>query len=80
MARIPFVTDEEAPAEVKEIFDSAQQSFGLVFNTYRVLGHRPEIVQAWHGLLASILGAGDVEPQLKMLAFTAGSEVNDCHY
>lgn len=80
MARVPYVTDDEAPAEVKEVFDSARQNFGLVFNTYRVLGHRPEIVEAWHGLLTSILGTGNADPQLKMLAFTAGSEVNACHY
>lgn len=80
MARVDFVTDEQAPPDVKAVFDSARSGFGLVFNTYRVLGHRPEIVQAWHQLLGSILGTGKVEPQLKMLAFTSGSRVNDCFY
>lgn len=80
MARIPFVTDEEVPAEVEEVFDSARRSFGVVYNTYRVLGHRPEIVKAWHELLASIMGTGNVDPQLKGLAAAAGSEVNECYY
>ena len=38
-------------------------------HTYRILGHRPEILAAWHQLLVSILGTGGVDPQLKMLAF-----------
>ncbi len=80
MARISFVTDEAAPPEVKEVYETAHADFGILFNTYRVLGHRPEIVDAWHRLLASILGAGDVDPQLKTLAFTAGSEANECNY
>ena len=80
MARVPFVKDEEVPAEVEEVFDSARRSFGVVYNTYRVLGHRPEIVKAWHELLASIMGTGNVDPQLKGLAAAAGSEVNECHY
>ncbi len=80
MARVEYITDENAPPEVKAVFDAAQAGFGLVFNTYRILGHRPEILQAWHQLLVSILGSGGVEPQLKMLAFTTGSQANRCIY
>jgi hypothetical protein len=80
MARVECVTDETAPAEVRSVFDAAQSGFGLVFNTYRILGHRPEILAAWHQLLVSILGTGNVEPQLKMLAFTTGSQANACVY
>lgn len=80
MARVAYVTDEEAAPEAKAVFDAAQAGFGLVFNTYRILAYRPEILQAWHGLLVSILGGGAVDPQLKMLAFTAGSRTNDCFY
>ncbi|WP_162924660.1 hypothetical protein [Rubrobacter indicoceani] len=80
MARISFVSDDAAPPEVRETYRAAQNDFGILFNTYRVLGHRPEILDAWHRLLSSILGSGSVEPQLKMLAFTAGSEANECNY
>lgn len=80
MARVAYVTDETAAPEAKAVFDQAQSGFGLVFNTYRILGYRPEILAAWHQLLASILGPGVVEPQLKMLAFTAGARTNDCFY
>ncbi|MGH7750283.1 MAG: hypothetical protein ACREQ5_36760 [Candidatus Dormibacteria bacterium] len=79
-ARMEYVTDEAAPAEVRSVFDAAQAGFGRVFNTYRVLAHRPEILAAWHQLLVSILGMGNVEPQLKMLAFTTGSQANACVY
>ena len=80
MPRISYVTDEAAAPEAKAVFDQAQAGFGLVFNTYRMLGHRPEILEAWHHLLVSILGGGVVEPRLKMLAATAGSRTNDCFY
>lgn len=80
MAKVAYISDEAAPPEVKSVYDQAQQGFGLVFNTYRILGYRPEILQAWHQLLVSILGPGKVEPQYKMLAFTTGSQVNQCVY
>jgi len=69
MARVEYVADQAAPEEVRSVFDAAQAGFGLVFNSYRILGHRPEILAAWHQLLVSILGTGGVDPQLKMLAF-----------
>ena len=80
MARISYVTDDAAAADAKAVFDQAQAGFGLVFNTYRILGHRPEILGAWHQLLVSILGGGILDPKMKMLAFTAGSRTNDCFY
>ena len=80
MARVEYVVDETAPEAVTRVFDAAQAGFGLVFNTYRILGHRPEILAAWQQLLVSILGTGGVDPQLKMLAFTTGSQSNACVY
>ena len=80
MARVEYVADQAAPEEVLSVFDAARSGFGLVFNTYRILGHRPEILAAWHQLLVSILGTGAVDPQLKMLAFTTGSQSNACVY
>lgn len=80
MARITKIGDDAAPPEVREVYEAAQSDFGILFDTYRVLAHRPEILDAWHRLLSSILGSGDVEPKLKMLAFTAGSQANECNY
>jgi len=80
MARLEYITDDKADPEAKAVFDSAREAFNLVFNTYRILAYRPQILQAWHQLLAAILGPGKVDAQLKMLAFTTGSQVNQCLY
>ena len=80
MARVSYVTDEAAAPEVKAVYERSKNEFGILFNTYRILAHRPEILRAWHDLLGSILGPGTVEPQFKMLAFTTGSQVNGCVY
>lgn len=79
MPRIPYVTDEAASPQVNAVFDASQKDFGLVFNTYRLLANRPEVLEAWHHLLGAVLGTGR-NPQLRMLAFTAGSQANDCVY
>ncbi len=80
MARVSYMTEEAAPSEVKAVYERSKNEFGILFNTYRILAQRPDILRAWHDLLGSILGPGKVEPQFKMLAFTAGSQANACLY
>jgi alkylhydroperoxidase family enzyme len=79
MPRIPYVTDEAVSPQVRAVFEASQRDFGILFNTYRILAHRPEVLEAWHHLLGTVLGTGR-HPQLRMLAFTAGSQANSCVY
>jgi uncharacterized peroxidase-related enzyme len=54
MAFIELVSDQDAPAEVRKLFDDARRERGYVPNYLRLFAHRPAVYDAWRGLLGSI--------------------------
>ena len=47
---------------------------------FRVMGHRPVLMQQAAQLLESVMRSGTVEPQLKELVAIRVSQVNACFY
>ncbi len=54
MAYISTIPEDGAPAGVKEMYDSHTRKLGYVPNYARIFSHRPEVMEAWGGLLRSI--------------------------
>jgi uncharacterized peroxidase-related enzyme len=48
--------DDNESASVAQLYSSAQTSYGYLPNMHKVFGNRPELMQAWTGLLSSIRG------------------------
>ena len=67
MARIRALTREEAPPEVRAIYDANQESFGQVLNTTGIYAYRPSIQRGAKALGEGIQASGLVSDKLRCL-------------
>lgn len=54
MAFIRTIAEEEAPADVQQMYDRNLQSMGYIPNYSRVFSHRPKVMEMWGNMLGSI--------------------------
>jgi len=54
MAFISTIPEEQAPDEVKRMYDQNLEKQRYIPNYSRVFSHRPQVMEAWAGLLRSI--------------------------
>ena len=80
MARIKGVAKEEAPEEVRAIFEEQEKRYGFVSNTARVYALRPTIQQGVQALAQGILASGLVEPDLRHLLCVKTANINGCPF
>ena len=59
MAFISTIPVDEATDNVQAMYAQSQRDLGYVSNFAKVFSHRPHVMGAWRGLLASIRGAMD---------------------
>jgi uncharacterized peroxidase-related enzyme len=71
MAFIEVVSDGDAPGAVQELFDEERTGRGYVPNYLRLLGHRPDVYQAWGELVGSI--RANMDPRRYELATIAAA-------
>ena len=75
MARIALVEPENAPPEVKEIYEKALR--GKPGNAQNVLAHRPEMLKTFLPFYASV---GRSLRKLYEMIYLRVSFINGCHY
>ena len=80
MARGGGVTEQEATADVKELFERQRRTFGEVLNTTPVFALRPTILAGSTALAAGIDASGLIEPPLKYLVYTKTAWINGCPF
>ncbi|MEK7782824.1 MAG: hypothetical protein AAB279_02745 [Candidatus Binatota bacterium] len=80
MARIKGVAKEEAPEEVRAIFEEQEKRYGFVSNTARVYALRPTIQQGVQALAQGILASGLIEPDLRHLLCVKTANINGCPF
>jgi uncharacterized peroxidase-related enzyme len=76
MARISLVQAENAPAEVKEIYDKVLK--GKPGNVQKALAHRPEVLKNFLPFYASVGRA--LDRKLYELIYIRVSMINGCNY
>jgi uncharacterized peroxidase-related enzyme len=76
MARITLVEPEQAPPEVKEIYD--QKLKGKPGNAQKAMAHRPEVLKNFLGFYASV--GRSLERKLYELIYIRVSLINGCRY
>jgi uncharacterized peroxidase-related enzyme len=54
MTFIDIVSDETAEGDVAAMYAGAKETFGYVPNMVKVFSHRPEVMDGWNRLVASI--------------------------
>lgn len=67
MARLPFISLDDATPEVRALFEKDRARTGQVLNTTRIGAYRPAIAAAARALGQAVAGSGLIEPQLRCL-------------
>ena len=80
MLRIKGITKEEAPDEVREVFEEQEKQYGAILNTARVYGLRPTIQKGVQTLQAGILASGLISAELRHLLCMKAASINGCPY
>ena len=80
MARIGLVRESEATGRVKEIYEEIKEAMGWSFvpETFLVMGHNPEHLEAYWRHYRLAMGPGKVDVQTKKLLAYVVSVVNNC--
>jgi uncharacterized peroxidase-related enzyme len=76
MARIELINAENAPAEVKEIYEKTLR--GKPGNVQKALAHRPEMLKNFLPFYASV--GRSLDRKLYELIYIRVSLINGCHY
>lgn len=60
MSFISTIPEDEAPADVKEMYGKDLEAKGYIPNYTKLFSHRPQVMEAWGNLLGSIRGNMDL--------------------
>ncbi len=80
MLRINGVTKDNAPQEVRTIFEEQEKQYGAILNTGKVYGLRPTIQQGVQALQAGIVASGLISGDLRHLLCMKAASINGCPY
>lgn len=80
MATVPLLSDEEAPAESRAVFEAVRAARGTdyVNNFWRALAHDPALLRATWERLSAVMGPGALDPLVKEMVYLAVSTANGC--
>jgi hypothetical protein len=80
MLRIQGVTKEDAPEEVRAVFEAQEKQYGTLLNTAKVYGLRPTIQKGVQTLQQGILDSGLIPADLRHLLCMKAASINGCPY
>lgn len=76
MARISLVEPQNAPPEVKDIYDHVLK--GKPANVHKAMAHRPEVLKTFIAFYASV--GKTLEKRLYEMVYIRVSMLNQCNY
>lgn len=82
MALVPLLTDEQADAQARAIFDDIRATRGAEYinNIWRALANDPAQLQATWGDVKRVMAPGALDALTKELVYLAVSAANNCGY
>lgn len=81
MARVALIEKEEASEAVARVYESLEKERGLVYNFYKVLAHKPQILRNLGPFMEAVHGPkGVVDVRLKERIAVKVAQVNRCNY
>jgi len=82
MATLGFIEYEEAPAEVRAIYDDimATRQTDWINNFWKALAHDPPLLARTWANVKATMGPGVLDPLVKELVYIAVSVTNNCEY
>lgn len=81
MAFIPYISDDQAPPELRELYDRYRNPKGHVDHILKVHGLNPPSMKAHFDLYATLMRGRSplTRAQREMIAVVVSS-INECHY
>jgi uncharacterized peroxidase-related enzyme len=76
MARLPYVEMNDAPAEVREIYETALR--GKPGSVQKLLAHRPEVLRTFLAFYGTV--GRTLERRIYEMVYIRVSMINGCHY
>lgn len=80
MARVSYVTTEEAEGDAREVFTKLERRGSDILNLNRVLAHSPNVLRNFMRLGNSLLFHGVLPPRLRELAILRVAELTRAQY
>ena len=80
MLRIKGITKDEAPEDVRKIFEEQEKQYGSILNTAKVYGLRPTIQEGVQALQQGILASELISGELRHLLCMKAASINGCPY
>jgi alkylhydroperoxidase family enzyme len=77
---LPYITDDQASAELRAQFGEVEKVMGNVPPMLRILANVPPTVPAFMDFAGPVLMGPNLSIDLKALALLRTSELNDCNY
>ena len=74
------LTREQAPAELRRIYDNIQESIGIMPNIFGVVAHFPAALKTLVPFYDAVMTKGVIAPKYKELAYLKTSSINACRY
>jgi uncharacterized peroxidase-related enzyme len=80
VARIAYVEKENAPDNVKAVYEQLEKTFGMVPNVLKGMANSTELFMGFMPFLGAALGPSKVDNATKELAILTTSKLNGCNY
>jgi AhpD family alkylhydroperoxidase len=82
MATVPLVRYEDAPRDVKDIFDDIKRTRNVedVNNFWKALANQPETLKRTWELVREVMRPGALDEMTKEMIYAAVSITNNCDY
>ncbi|MGB2692872.1 MAG: carboxymuconolactone decarboxylase family protein [Thermodesulfobacteriota bacterium] len=80
MARIGYVEKENAPENVKAVYEQLEKMFGIVPNVLKGMANSTELFMGFMPFLGAALGPSKVDNATKELAILTTTKLNNCTY
>jgi hypothetical protein len=80
MLRIKGVTKDEAPEDVRKVFEEQEKQYGSILNTAKVYGLRPTIQKGVQALQQGIVSSGLISGDLRHILCMKAASINGCPY
>jgi hypothetical protein len=80
MARISGLPDEAAPADVRAVYESTRQKYGVVPTPVTISAHHPDVFRAYTSFEVAFARASRVDGRLTILAAVKAAALIGCPF
>ena len=77
---VSYVEREQATPETLAFYDKAENRFEMLLNIFKVLGHTPELGEAFTNSVMAMLKDGEIDWLTKELLILKATLRNECQY